>query len=348
MVGRAWYLVSVRRRSVLPDRCWRDGPARRILTGWAALAVGLAVATAGVAQDTPENAAKVVLPNDRVAGERFIIDTTTTKERISRSKETQAWRHETVTVATAEDVTATGYTLDLDTLEYEIAGDHRLPTGLSGRLEDVQKKMPVKLSMTAEGAVDGIANLPEVLSVNRRAMQETAAFFDSLDMSPSASAAIDQFLTDLYDPDHVEESLLETPRLYFSLAGTELEPGATYFVEDTVVFPLLAEPLPSRIYFGVREVDPEARTVTYDWWQEPDQAVFQAQLGAVIRQFAEAAGASADELQDIDLSGFRYYAEATLVYSMVNGLPLSMDYVKEIAVPERRTVETVQARTWLE
>ena len=65
-------------------------------------------------------------------------------------------------------------------------------------------------------------------------------------------------------------------------------------------------------------------------------------------QTAEDAGTGQHDLDDLDLSGFSYRAEATLVYSMDSGLPLSMDYVKEIAVPERRTVETVQARTSVE
>lgn len=348
MAGRAWYLVSVRRHTAPPAGFQRGGAFRLILGGCVVLSLGLVIAAASIAQDASGLAAKVVLPNDRIVGERFIIDTTTTKQRISRSNETQAWRHEAMTVATAEAVTASGYILDMDTLQYKIAGDHRLPTGLPGRLADMRKKTPVKLSMTADGAVDGIANLPEILSVTDRAMAETAAFFDSLEMPAPADAAVDQILSELADPTVIERSILEAPRLFFFMAGTELEHGATYYVEDTIVFPLLADPVPGRIYFGVRDTDPATRTVTYDWWQEPDQAVFRARLGAVIRQFAEAAGAAADELKDINLSGFSYHAEATLVYSMDNGLPLSMDYVKEIAVPERRTVETVQARSWLE
>jgi hypothetical protein len=348
MIGRALYAVSALRQTARAARYQVDGTGRASLSGFAALCFGLAVATACVAQEVSDPAGSVALPSNRVVGERFVIETTTTTQRISGSSVTQAWRHETVAVATAEEVTPAGYILDLNTRQYEIAGDHRLPTGLPGRLADMQKKMPVKLSMTAAGAVDGIANLPEVLSESHRAKLETAEFFDSLNMPAAASKAVDQILSELTDPDFVVQSILEAPRLYFSMAGTELEHGATYYIEDTIVFPLLVEPLPSRIYFGVREIDPEARTVTYDWWQEPDQAVFREQLGTFIRQFAEDAGTGIDDLADLDLSGFRYHAEATLVYGMDSGLPLSMDYVKEISVPERRTVETVQARTSIE
>jgi hypothetical protein len=254
---------------------------------------------------------------------------------------TQVWRRETVATATAEAVSSAGYVLDLDTVDYQILGDHRLPTGLAGRLEELHKAIPVKLAMTAAGTVDSIANLPDVLSVSHKSMSETARFYNSLDMSPVASAALDEILSELADPAMVQRAILEMPKVYFSLAGRELEPEVTYYVDDAVVFPLFSEPLPSRNYFGVRSVNPDAGTVTLDWWQTPDQAAFHDRLGALMQAFM------GDDVTpiELDLTEFGYSAEAVLVYSTETGLPLSMEYVREILLPDRRTIETVQART---
>jgi hypothetical protein len=346
----SWATCSVSnwRESVPPRRYRRDVIGQLAMIALGALILGAPVSTPAIAQDSSAEADTVVLPNMRKVGERFVIDTTTITQRLSGSKVTQVWRHETVTEATAEEVTAFGYILDLDTLRYEIARDHRLPTGLAGRLADLREETPVKLAMTAAGAVDGIANLPDVLSVNHQSMLETAQFFDSLNMPRAASNAVDEILLELSDPAFVEQSILEAPQLYFSMAGSEQEPGATYYIDDAIDFPLFADPVPSRIYFGVREIDLEAKTVSYDWWQEPDQAIFRAQLGLLFRQFAKDDPTATGGPSDIDLSAFSYHAEAVLVYSLENGLPLSMDFVKEIAVPDRRTIETVQARTRFE
>jgi hypothetical protein len=155
-------------------------------------------------------------------------------------------------------------------------------------------------------------------------------------------------MAQLSDPAYLEQSLLQSPRLYFFMSGAELELGSDYYIDDVIVFPLFTQPLPSRIYFNVREVDTEARTVTYDWWQEPDQEMFRLLLEEFIRRFAEQAGAEPPGPDEIDFSGFTYSAQAELIYGLDSGLPLSMVFVKAIDIQGTQQVETIEARTRFE
>ena len=179
-------------------------------------------------------------------------------------------------------------------------------------------------------------------------MMEVGRYLDSLDMPEEARPMIAQMLTQLSDRGYLEQSLLQSPRLYFFMSGAELELDATYYIDDSIVFPLFTAPLPSRIYFGVREVDDQARTVTYDWWQEPDQEVFREQLEAFILRLAEQAGAEPPAPGEVDFSGFTYTAEANLVYDLDTGLPLSMVFVKTIDIQGTQQIETVEAHTRFE
>lgn len=290
----------------------------------------------------------VALPTQRRDGERFVIETSHVKERIDGETVMHSMRQNTVAVATVGSVAANGYVLDIDTRDYDMSGGDIFPAPFVERLAEMQKQMPVKLRMSPEGAVAGLANGPDVIAFAERAMAEVQAHLTSLDMPESAKPVVRQVVTQLSDPAYLEQSILQSPRLYFFMSGAELELDATYYIDDTIVFPLFTRPLPSRIYFGIRDVDMEAGTVTYDWWQEPDQEIFQQELVDFVLRLAAQAGREPPGPDEIDFSGFVYSAEANLTYDLKSGLPLSMVFVKTIEIQGKRNVETVEARTLFE
>ncbi len=326
---------------------------KRTMLGATLLAVtsGLVLSPGATAPALAQDAAAattVALPMQRTDGERFVIEASQVRERIEGDTVVQSARQESVVVATVGSVDADGYILDVDTQSFEMSGGEGLPSALADRLTAMQIQMPVKIQMTPEGAVEGLANRPEVVAFAQGAMSEVAQYFDTLEMPDEGRAMIDQMITQLSDPGYLEQSLLQSPRLYFFLSGAELELDATYYLDDAIVFPLFTQPLPSRIYFGIREVDDQARTVTYDWWQEPDQDVFRQQLEEFIRRLAEQAGGRAPGPNEIDFSSFTYSAEASLVYDLDSGLPVSMMFVKAIDIQGRQQVETIEAHTRFE
>ncbi len=317
--------------------------AKPVTSLFVLIAVGC-FSPAAVAQESASGPT-VMLPTERSVGEQFVIESTQIRERVNGGAVVSSSRQNSVMVATVESIGHDGYVLDLDTQAFDISGESRMPASLTDRLAAIQRELPVKLQMSPEGAVDGLANGPEVFAYADRAMSEVSAHFDSLDMPEEARDLISQIMTQLSDPAYLEQSLLQSPRLYFFMSGAAFEVGATYFLDDAIVFPLFTEPLPSRIFFGIREVDEDERTVTYDWWQEPDQDIFREQLEAMVRRFAEQAGAPPPRPNEINFSSFAYLAEATLIYDLDSGLPLSMRFVKSIDIQDSQQIEVVEAQT---
>lgn len=78
----------------------------------AVLSVFGAVST--VAQEDV-TAPTVALPTQRSDGERFVIEESRVKERISGETVVQSTRQDSVALATVEAVSAEGYVLDIDT-----------------------------------------------------------------------------------------------------------------------------------------------------------------------------------------------------------------------------------------
>ena len=205
-----------------------------------------------VAAQEDAAAPTLALPTQRTNGERFVIEASQVKEKINGETVVQSARQDSVVVATVESVSDDGYVLDVDMQSYEVSDGQGLPDPLVERLVDMQMQMPVKLQISAEGAVAGLANGPEVMAFNERALSEVTAHFETLDMPDDAKAMIGQMVTQLSDPAYLEQSLLQSPRLYFFMSGAELEFDSTYYIDDNIVFPLFTQPLPSRIFFVIR------------------------------------------------------------------------------------------------
>ncbi len=289
----------------------------------------------------------IELPTTRANGESYRMETIIVSEERRGQQTVRSEKHRSIGRATVRHVTPLGHTLVWDVEDYEMDGNALLPDTLVERLERMEEDTPIRIKMDRFGSVSSLANRQEVTAVIQRSLQEISGELRSQGMPEQVNALVQSMMGQMNDPEYLENAVLEHARLYYFLCGVELEVDAVYSLDDQLVSPFLGQPIPGKFYYGISEIDHDARTVTFEVWREPDHEVLRSQLKAFMSQAAQSLDGGQQVVDGIDFDDFEVAYEGTIVYSLENGLPLAMKYSEDIVFGELSKSERVAIRTML-